>query len=206
MTIHMIASAEYSMRCAYRSRESTTDVVSRCGKFLQFVREKVVQERDAEFNIIKLVSADILDEMPAETACLCLKQSLLIGHTAIADGAKAVGRRYCCRKTKLHEGHRVRLQMLQRIQPEVMDALVIGLSAAIRDVVGENVDFDEFELEMTRLLRKVDALFEEAGFMFFGSIMNNAKLDALPKRAEPLFSSKPYKFNALRHSRTTFKH
>lgn len=69
-----------------------------------------------------------------------------------------------------------------------MDSLVVRISKSIRDVIGQDIDLDQFELEMTKLLRKVDMAFQEIGLLFY----RNEGVESKTWCRDPY--SEPYKY------------
>lgn len=211
MTIHVTAISEYIMRCAYYASESADSEDMRFSRFLAHIRDCyshgyvqqysiVYQEEYGRIKFSKPSSTDILDGKYEGAARQCLESSLSIAHDAVVKGKSLAGKRYGQKKTKSHGRSLVRLPMLQRIPADVLDELVHGLSVTLREVIGKDVDWDQFVSEITRILRNVDTIFKDIYISFHASSARERDLMRLQDSLRKESPDGSYTFMAYRLS------
>lgn len=145
-------------------------------------------------------SNDILDEISEDEAVSCLRQSIRDAHGAVVIGSGIAERKYGTKKRGSVARQKVPLGRLGRILPEIMDALVVNLTNSLTKVVchtGPDRDLDvaDFELRMTRVLRKVDKLYTQLGTIFYREVLSTEESEVGPQDA---VYTGPSKFSSAR--------
>lgn len=195
MALHITAITEYVMHyaCSERSDGPLVDY----NEFLQHIRECIVFEKQ-EDGTYTAISGSTGGHSSDASEKQRLQLSVRIAYEAVMKGTTIAGRKHGCRRTRERDTRRLGLQFLRRIPAEVMDALVVRLSTAIRGIFRDKTYSDQFELEMTKLLRKVDSNFEGISVKIYA--MGTHRVKENVPLASPDACDDHYKFNPVRLS------
>ncbi|KAI0564857.1 hypothetical protein FGB62_22g129 [Gracilaria domingensis] len=188
--VHMCAVSEYILRCSLisRQKEGPTTIFS-------MMEERIKQELDyRNRDIMRFRPWNILDELSDEDACICLRNAMWIGHSATLEGAKAARRNYARKKVHGKDRKKLKLWMLSRPLPEILDSVVRQLESVIKEQIGIDLDVDEFRLHMTRLLRKVETIYESVGLSELREDVEARIPDDLRDNGFGLPLPEPYRF------------
>ncbi|CAN8076309.1 unnamed protein product [Agarophyton chilense] len=162
IVIHFAAVSEYLLRCAYRAKELKSDRISAAEQFLRLAKRCII-ETNGDFKSLRFDSTDILDDMTNTSASMCLTEAIQLTRESFDGGTQALGRLIGKRKTKSQDRQRITLSKLGRFPVVHLDSLLENSCHHVQTIVEVFIDFDRFEVEVTRLLRVVSAVFEETG-------------------------------------------
>lgn len=128
------------------------------------------------------MSNGLLRDLTEEEAEKCLRLAMQNAHQSVIRGTAIAGRRYG-KKQRPDSNSREKVKIVQlRIIPiQILDMLVASLSQSIVEVIGtagrgtgaQNLDGDEFEFRMKKVLRGTKRLYERVGIKFFKEVFES---------------------------------
>ncbi|KAI0556807.1 hypothetical protein FGB62_397g00 [Gracilaria domingensis] len=182
MVIHLSAVAEYvlrGVRCAFRkcSRDES-------GKRFKFSTEERIEETQSNGRkVIQLLNVTELGALSEEDVCCSLAKSMDIAHSSVIDGAAIAGEKHGQKRSKSDERRRVRMVMLRRPLHEVLDLFVEKIAVVVKEFTTNDLDMNDFYIQMTKLLRKVEKIYIEIGVASFEDL-SEQKLQSSSQEAQ----------------------
>lgn len=172
IAVHLTAVAEYVLRCAYISLRYS-DIND---AFMNLVTTRIALiGTDDDPHFVLKSSKGLLWDLSEEEAYTCLRLAMRSAHDAVLCGSAISGRKHGKKRQSSVGRQRVKLKQLHAIPTEVVNLLIENLSHSSTEVIGagkgaHELDIDEFEFRMKKVLRGAGDLYKRVGMKFFKKV------------------------------------